>query len=168
MKLPAFEQLVPNYPVGHDAENVKKDIGGNVDADWITNTCVIRISKAFNYAGHKKWQIPNASDDGLSTVSGKDRLQYAFRVQEFIDFLRDTYGSPQVIKSGNAISREPFRGFTGIIAWRVNGWTDATGHFTLWDGQRGLYEGDHTYFDFPTKRPDGGGPWLTKAELWRC
>ena len=30
---------------------VKSLIGGNVDADWITNTCTIRISRALNYSG---------------------------------------------------------------------------------------------------------------------
>jgi hypothetical protein len=66
------------------------------------------------------------------------------------------------------ITARPFLDKTGIIAWRVNGWTDATGHFTLWDGQKGLYVGGHSYFDMSRKNPDGGGVWLTKAELWKC
>ena len=167
MKLPSFAQLSDNYPTTNDPAAVKSDIGGAADADYISNTCVLRISKAFNYAGQKRWLIPE-NPDGLLTVNGADKLNYAIRVQEFIDFLRDRYGSPDVVRSGDNITVQPFQALTGIIAWRVNGWSDATGHFTLWDGNKGLYEGTHHYFDFPTKKPDGGGPWLTKVELWRC
>ena len=92
----------------------------------------------------------------------------AVALQEFVDFLRDNYGPPDVIRTGDKISKRPFLDKTGIIAWRVNGWTDATGHFTLWDGKKGLYVGDHDYFAMPLKKPDGGGAWLTKAELWKC
>jgi hypothetical protein len=28
------------------------------------------------------------------------------------------------------------RGKQGIVVFRVHGWADATGHFTLWDGQK--------------------------------
>jgi hypothetical protein len=165
-KLPPFATLVPNYPVDHDADKVKSGIGGAVDADWITNTCVVRVSKAFNYAG-KTYEIPRKSS-GLLTVKGGDQKNYAIRVQEFIKFLHRKYGAPNVTRSGGKISVDPFRGHTGIIAWHVRGWNDATGHFTLWDGAKGLYEGDHHYFQLPTEKPEEGGPWLTKVELWYC
>ena len=153
-KLPPFATLAPNYPTDHDADRVKGSIGGEVDADWITNTCVVRVSKAFNYAG-KPYEIPRKRS-GLLTIKGSDQKYYAIRVQEFIT------------RSGSKISVDPFRGHTGIIAWQVRGWSDATGHFTLWDGEKGLYEGEHHYFELPTTKPDEGGPWVTKVELWYC
>src|SRR5665213_4243368 len=166
MPLPSYAALAPNYPVDPDPDAVKAAIGGSVNADWITNTCVIRISKAFNYAGDN-FLIPEG-DDGLLTVRGADTLNYALRVEEFIAFLRSRYGEPQVVSTGNSISIEPFSGERGIIAWHVSGWQDATGHFTLWNDDAGLYVGDHDYFAFPTSPPAAPGPWLTKAELWRC
>lgn len=164
--LPTFASLKRNYPTSSNPERVKSAIGGTVDDSWVTNTCVIRISQAFNYCGNANHIIPTAA--GLMTVKGADKMNYALRVQEFIDFLRDQYGAPHVIRAGENISKTPFLNKTGIIAWRVNGWSDATGHFTLWDGQDGLYVGGHDYFAMPKRKPDGGGAWLTKAELWRC
>jgi hypothetical protein len=163
--LPAYLVLKPNYPTDADPDKVKSDIGGEVNADWITNTCVVRISKAFNYAGGT-YEIPR--QHGLLTVKGADKKNYALRVAEFITFLRDKYGAADITKSGADIAKDSFLNITGIIAWHISGWSDATGHFTLWDGTQGLYEGSHRYFDFPTSKPSGGGPWLTKVEFWKC
>lgn len=164
--LPAFASLKRKYPTGSDPEQVKADIGGGADEGWITNTCVMRMSKAFNYCGKDECKIPDSN--ALMTVEGNDGMHYAIRVQEFVDFLRDNYGPPDVVRTGSNIKKTPFLNKTGIITWRVNGWSDASGHFTLWDGQKGLYVGDHDYFAMPTDKPDGGGAWLTKVELWKC
>ena len=48
--LPSLKKMWDNYPNGTAAQ-VKKDIGRRVDASCITNTCVIRLSRGFNYAG---------------------------------------------------------------------------------------------------------------------
>jgi hypothetical protein len=164
--LPSFASLKRRYPTGMDPVKVKEDIGGEAEEGWITNTCVIRISKAFNYCGLAECKIPKSRS--LLTVKGEDGLRYAIRVQEFVDFLRDNYGPPDLVRTGSNIKKAAFLGKIGIIAWRVNGWSDATGHFTLWDGQKGLYVGTHDYFAMPTDKPDGGGAWLTKVELWKC
>jgi Type VI secretion system (T6SS), amidase effector protein 4 len=163
--LPSFQKLKSHYPTDSDPEKVKEDIGGAVDASWITNTCVIRVSKAFNYTGDTEDEIPK--QDGLLTVKGADKKNYAIRVEEFIHFLRDEFGPPDVVRSDANISIAAFQNKTGIIAWHVSGWSDATGHFTLWDGSSGLYLGGHDYWNFPTSKPDVG-PWLTKVELWQC
>ena len=84
-----FDSMWNEYPLG-EAAAVKKRIGGNVDADWITNTCVVRVSRAFNYSGH---HIPN-DRASLVTVRGGDRLRYAFRVAEFSRYLKAVYGAP--------------------------------------------------------------------------
>jgi Type VI secretion system (T6SS), amidase effector protein 4 len=165
-KLLPFASLKRKYPTGKDPKRVKADIGGEADEGWISNTCVLRMSKAFNYCGIAACKIPESHS--LTTVEGDDGFRYAIRVQEFVDFLRDNYGPPDVARTGSNIKKGPFLNKTGIITWRVNGWTDATGHFTLWDGQQGLYVGDHDYFAMPTAKPDGGGAWLTKVELWKC
>ena len=40
----------------------------------------------------------------------------------------------------------------GIIAFDVSGWGDATGHVTVWNGEKcgddSCFGGDHHYFDF--------------------
>ena len=65
MVIPAFSSLWAHYPHG-DSASVKRQIGGNVNLAWVTNTCVIRISRAFNKAGTP---IPR-NVPGLNTIRG--------------------------------------------------------------------------------------------------
>ncbi len=137
--LPGFDALWAAYPHGTAAE-VKALIDGNVNAEWITNTCAIRVSRSFNYAGHP---IP-MDHDGLNTVRGGDDLRYAFRVLEFGKFLNRKYGMPDLVHeyedNGGPIP-ESFRGRSGVIAFDVRGWNDATGHFDLWNGEDCAHKG---------------------------
>jgi hypothetical protein len=167
--LPTFDQLKKNYPTG-DGSQVKAKIGGGVTGSWLgENTCVIRMSKAFNHASGRRFAIPGTRA-GLVTVKGADKLNYAIRVTEFIDFLTHKYGAANIIKTGEAIEEKTFLGKTGIIAWNVNGWANARGHFTLWDGHKGLYVGGLDYWALPKKPPTDGkkGAYLVKSQLWLC
>jgi hypothetical protein len=113
-----------HYPTGSSA-SVKAKVGGNVNMGWITNTCVIRISYAFNKSGEP---IPNGWP-GLATARGGDGGRYAYRVSEFKPFLEKKYKAADL--SGG---RSEVAGAKGIIMFDVDGWSDATGHFDLWDG----------------------------------
>jgi hypothetical protein len=134
-KLPPFSALKQHFPALKAAE-VKKLIGGNVDADYITNCCTIRTSRALNGAGAP---IPK-SHPGLTTVRGADGKRYALRVKEFRVYMRETYGPPTLTARGGAVA-DSFRGVQGIIMFDVRIWSDATGHFDLWDGATCAYEG---------------------------
>lgn len=140
MILPSFGALRANFPgaaVGTAA--VKTMIGGAVNASWITNTCVIRVSRAFNYGG-----APIPKWPGLNTVRGGDGKRYAYRVKEFHQFLVENVGQPT----------EDYKGQTGVIEFVVSGWSDATGHFDLWDGSQCLKQ---AYFEK-----------ASRVYLWRC
>ena len=121
--LPNFSTLWNNYPNGAP-EEVKALIGGHVNALWITNTCVIRMSRALNYSGFHVHP-----DAGMHTISGKDGLQYGYRVSEFKRYMEHHFGPPQ-----------KFAGQRGIICFDVSVWSDATGHFDLWDGTQIKHE----------------------------
>lgn len=135
---PKFSDMQSHYPTG-TADEVKALIGGRVNAGWITNTCVIRLSRALNYSGdtHK---VPRGGT--MNTVSGDDGLWYGFRVREFIPFFKDRYGPPDVeLNSGDeehdiATGRiyGPPRLMRGVLALETDAWSDATGHVDLWDG----------------------------------
>ena len=103
--LPSYASLKKKYPAGKNPDKVKADIGGEATESWITNTCVIRMSKAFNYCGKEECKIPKSQS--LLTIKGADKLRYAIRVQEFVDFLRDHYGPPDVIRTGASIKKTP-------------------------------------------------------------
>lgn len=156
--LPNFDQLTPNYPTSKDFKAVRAEIGGDVDKDWYENTCIMRVSKALNYANHF---IP-ADSGTFKTRLGADKKWYGLGVQQFWEYMEKNYGKPAVYaekdKSSGRIPYEKFRGYQGIIGFRVKGWKDASGHFTLFDGINLLYVGEHRDY------------WgiAYKAALWRA
>jgi hypothetical protein len=134
-KLPPYSSLKKSFPAV-EAAQVKALIGGNVDADYITNCCTIRISRALNGAGAP---IPK-NYPGMTTVSGADGKRYAIRVKEFRIYLRTTYGAPTLSARGGAVA-DSFRGKQGIIIFDVRIWSDSSGHVDLWDGSTCAFHG---------------------------
>lgn len=145
--LPEFSKMWGAYP-GGTSEEAKAEIGGNVNLGWVTNTCVIRVSRALNAAGH---MIPS-NYPGLSTARGGDGLRYAYRVSEFKDYMYREFGAPSTSVAGG--SAGAFGGQQGIICFDVAIWSDATGHFDLWDGGGCAHK---AYFDL-----------ASQVMLWAC
>jgi hypothetical protein len=144
--LPSFDAMWNAFPHG-EADDVKGLIGGRVNADWITNTCTIRLSRALNEAGFLLPRGPANSQPGLHTVTGADGNNYAYRVAEMRDYLVKTVGQPLITQSGSAIDPAAFAGRKGIIAFSVP-FSDATGHLDLWDGNQPAHG---EYFSKATK-----------------
>ncbi|MCO6511602.1 MAG: hypothetical protein J5I65_12495 [Aridibacter famidurans] len=166
-KLPNYEDLIKYYPTDKDPAKVRSDIGGAVDRSWYENTCIIRVSKSLNYTGH-----PVPKDSGtFKTRKGADGNWYGLGVQDFWEYLEKYYGKPTIYsekdsKSGR-IPREKFKGIRGVIGFRVKGWKDASGHFTLWDGFDLVYGGEsHDYFAISYKAGlwQAGTTIVTQAE----
>ena len=117
-------------------EGIWGEIGGFVEKNgnlpldqgrW-TNACTVRLSHMLNKAGHK---IPRAS--GNKTVSGANKDQYYYRVLDIEDYLKETFGPPELnIDDGTANSFDlPPR--PGIV---LMDFPDGsyTGHVTVWNG----------------------------------
>jgi Type VI secretion system (T6SS), amidase effector protein 4 len=149
-KLPHFQELWKNYPGADvDADKVKADIGGGVNGDWITNTCTIRGSHAFNLSGDGKHKIPRTMDIGggktLATTYGANKMRYAFRVAEFQPYMEKVYGPPTISKK-KPVTGEDFKDKLGLMIFDCRGaWADATGHVDVWDGRKQACKG-HAYF----------------------
>lgn len=122
-RLPNFDTLWGQYPNG-SAESVKALIGGNINMAWVTNTCVIRVCYALNRCG-----VPVTDGAGLHTARGGDGFRYGYRVSEFKGWMEHKFGPP-----------ERYKGQRGIIMFRVTSWSDATGHFDLYDGAQCRHE----------------------------
>jgi Type VI secretion system (T6SS), amidase effector protein 4 len=90
---------------------------------------------------------PTSTTSGLHTVKGGDGLNYAYRVSEMRDYLNKTVGPAPVVLTGNQITPDAIKGQTGIIAFSVP-FSDATGHFDLWDGNAPAHA---EYFSRATK-----------------
>jgi len=134
--LPSFASLWQNYP--RDAlDAVKRMIGGEVDSPDIKNTCTIRLSRALNYSGHP---VP-ARYPGLWVASGADVMWYALRVRDMRCYVEARYGPPAFHWPGAEGAdeeiahdrRTPFLRHRGIILFLAD-FTNATGHFDIWDG----------------------------------
>jgi hypothetical protein len=124
------------------SEDFRARIGGEVNNPQFGNTCALRMSKAFNLAGQP---IPR-NHPGLFIVKGGDKLFYAIRVAEFGKYMRSVYGAPYVVRTPPkdtpmGVSSNQFTGLRGVLCFEVN-FSDATGHFTLWDGARAVH-GDY-------------------------
>jgi hypothetical protein len=130
--LPNLSDLISHYPNLPNQGDVYNLIGGKVKENDFNNSCVIRVSRALNYS-----DCPILRTEWASTVSGSDHRWYAFRVSEFLNYMNHEFGSPDiVVKAPNGQGPTPyaaFHGHRGIIGFKVDKWSDASGHFDLWD-----------------------------------
>ena len=133
-----FRQVLGDGSVAYVGKFIGGKVGQNIASGAFPNACAIRLSYALNHAGI-----------GLALAAGKhvsaaDGSQYLFRVADMHAFLRSRFGPPDVSSSGP--STRAFEGKRGIILFEVRGWSDATGHVTLWDGMSIKDCSDHCYF----------------------
>ncbi len=144
-KLAKFKDLLANYP-NYDLATVKTLVGGRVDANYITNACAIRVSRALSYSGTK---IPFIEDINKiqQTLKGADGLWYIYRVKALDIFMAKTFGAASVLIKSAAtvgVKTDKLLGKSGIIGMDIS-WADATGHFTLWNG-KDVVDGHSEYF----------------------
>jgi len=112
-------------------KDVGQKIGGhvaiNIDSGIFQNACPIRMSYVLNKCGII---IPRGK--GYAVVSGKDKKQYMYRVNDMITYLEEIFGKPDFTKKSP--QKSDFNGKKGIIVFSGSGWSNARGHVTLWDG----------------------------------
>ena len=129
------------------------------------NTCAVRMSRALNY-GTLPISSKLVASLKLNTLTGADKMLYLFRVRELRSYLENALGvTPQIVTKG---FDKAFSGKRGIVAFSVEGWSDASGHLALWDGDK-FKEPDHD--DFRTLKDDPSTPKIrqpktTKMTLW--
>lgn len=156
-KWSVFWAAYPDY-VNFTSPQVKVDIGGAVNADWITNTCAIRMSRALNYVG-----IPVPGNfSGLHTVKGADSKRYAYRVRELRPWLKHELGTPALEfkkKQNEAFDRSQLAGIHGLIAFDIQ-FKDATGHLDALYGQ--------TFSSEEHGLTDDYFALATKISVWKC
>ena len=139
--LPTFDAANRAYLRDPNPQSFKQAVGGHVDdthavRQWLTDTCTLRLSRAFNYSASP---IPN-NPPGMRTVTGRDKLNYAFAVHEFKLWVTHRFGQPDIHVAGPPVARDRFAGKHGLIIFDIHfgnnpgqSW-GATGHADLWDG----------------------------------
>lgn len=118
------------------------------------NTCAVRMSYGLNRSGMKLAKPPSGA-----SVQGGDGYVYWLRVTDLkaelsrrfkgadeeltlsvipMSMLKDKEAMSVLfkkrVKEGQDFIDTKLGARSGIIAFEVTGWGDATGHFTLWDG----------------------------------
>lgn len=106
----------------------------------VDNACAVRLSYAFNFiAGH---EIPSKPPGVHGNVWKGVNGNFILGSKGFANYLTKQYGSPAIHKPG--YHKENYKDRLGMIFFDVRGWSDAFGHVSLWDGQKG-WRGE--YFD---------------------
>lgn len=85
------------------------------------------MSYVLNYCG-----VPIPGGSKYATVTGKDKKRYMYRVNDMIDFLHAAFGRADLSVDSPVPGK--FTGKQGIIIFSGHGWSNATGHVTLWNG----------------------------------
>jgi hypothetical protein len=139
--------------------DVGKLIGGNVQRNiemplGFENACPIRISYVLNKTG-----FPVRKSARYRMVSGRDHLQYIYRVADMMAYLEEAFGKPD--KSVKSPKPTDFSGMQGIIGVKGHGWTNAAGHVTLWNGSQ-CSDTCHLMSD-----PDNGPFVPDTASIWK-
>lgn len=151
IRVPDFAKLYAAYPQG-EAEDVKQRLGGHINAAWITNTCTIRLSRALNYSGIPvPGNFPVLSSNGghsaAVTVTGADNKRHMIRVREMWQWVSRLFFGKSIgakYNTGDLQGPPPaIAGKKGILYVKVDVWSDATGHFGVWDGANWLSTGSH-------------------------
>lgn len=112
------------------------------DPDTYVNACALRLSYALNHGGmpiKDNKQLP-----GGTSLKGADGNIYYTGVYKVRDFLVLNWGNadkPYTLKvmSTKKQNRDLYDELTkfkkkGVVSMKVTGWTDASGHITLWTG----------------------------------
>ncbi len=147
MKLPKWETLKLHYPA-KEAGAVFTSIGGKVELNYdlgvFNNACATRVSKALNGCGgaHRIPYIKAIGPNGKlepQVSSGKNKNWYIFRVKVLVKHLTLKYGTPE--EYSRTEYKAKLKDRKGVIVFEVSGWSDATGHADLWDGNKCLWKG---------------------------
>lgn len=120
-----FSQI--NIPVKEVGEKIGGYVAINIESGIFQNACPIRMSYVLNMSGVL---IPKSSE--YAVVSGKDKKQFMYRVNDMIKYLKKVFGEPDLVVKKP--QKKDFIGKKGIIVFSGNGWSNARGHVTLWNG----------------------------------
>lgn len=134
-----FKKVQGDGTLNHVGKFLGGKVGQNIASGAFENGCAIRMSYALNSSG------VDVSHAQGKRVSGADKRQYLFRVSDMHAFLIGAFGPADESVENPTLGS--FLGMRGIVLFEVRGWSNATGHVTLWDGQAAIDCSDHCYFD---------------------
>ena len=155
-KRPSWKDMKSHYPADGISKfdfypKISKALGVDADKPAYSNTCALRMSFALNKSGVKLRKAPSKGGN----IVGDDGRNYWLRVKDLQTELQTKLGKPdneyeqpsfpyaswnmsQLARRAQQTNLEfisKIKGRNGVVVFEVSGWSDATGHFTLWDGE---------------------------------
>src|ERR1700743_2456319 len=146
-----YSVLEANYPKDGTAKEVYNNVGGDVakryndnesqgDQSPYANTCALRMSVALNKSGNDiDTDVKNSKGQAMYTEKGGDDKDYALRKSDVKDYMKAEYGKADITTKSTdkdfAAKITEIQGQKGVIVFDVTGWSDATGHVTIYDGK---------------------------------
>lgn len=135
MRRPSFNAAWEAFKeINLSVKDVGQKLGGKVQQNIdnpergaFKNACPIRMSYVLNRTG-----FPVRRSTAYAMVSGADHNWYIFHVNDMIKYLEDNFGKPD--KIFKAPSPKNFMGMKGLLVVKGHGWSNASGHVTLWNG----------------------------------
>jgi hypothetical protein len=133
---------------------ISRALANDANKPAYANTCAIRMSYALNKSGVLLGKAPSIG----GTIVGDDKRNYWIRVKDLKSELQKrfrngdfTYQLPDFPKNWNSDTQwhlmqdrvrkvkteflDKIENRNGIVVFEVEGWGDASGHFTLWDSR---------------------------------
>lgn len=188
LKRPSYNDVSENYLYIFPTPGVVDSafyayfyIGGQVYKERLrspknyANACALRVSYALNLSGMrippKISVLPVTEKGGNRILRGGneyvvkgDSYYYIYSVENMITFLEYVWGKPEVsfnvpkgVSQTSALKNMKKK---GIIIFYISGYSDATGHATIWDGEMCL---DGTTYYEPSTHP---AQTLTYIKFW--
>jgi len=176
-----WAEISKNYPASFiSTKDLYNTIGGGLpenfqnDPNNWENSCAIRMSRCLNYSGIR---LPKSPSSG-GNIIGKDKFNYWIRVKDLKTYLVNLLQGKftLITEPGGINTVNKFKNKKGIIVFDVTGWSNASGHFTLWDGVNLFYVGPNTSQNDPNNQEmyyfsmnynqNGKNVKTTKIRLW--
>jgi RHS repeat-associated protein len=146
-----YSELAANYPTSGSPKEMYNSVGGKVaeaynkneakgDANPYANTCALRMSVALNKSGNDlDTDVKNSKGQKMFTLEGGDGKDYALRKSDVKDYMGNKYGKADIsTTNGDKDFDEKIndvKGQKGVVVFDVSGWSNATGHITIYDGK---------------------------------
>ncbi len=166
MAKPNFDKMWAGFPTRTDYPNLESlftHLGGaaarNINVPGFGpngNTCAARISVALKAGG-----VRITGSNGINTISTADGARIIYRVSEMRTYLETLLGAPE--RDNSLPFDSDFGTRKGIIAFSVEGWSDATGHIALYNGTS-YREPSDNYANLVATRQ--GDPRTVRGEFW--
>ena len=146
-----YSVLEANYPTTGTPEEMYNSVGGDVasvfnynqkkygDDNQYGNTCALRMSVALNKSSNDiDTDVKNSKGQTMYTEKGEDGKDYALRKSDLKDYMKGEYGKADISTKSTDKDFDKkvadIKGQKGVIVYDVTGWSDATGHITIYNG----------------------------------